>query len=117
MRALQITELSGPDAMQVRDIDEPAADGNVLIDVEAAGVAFPDVLMTRGLYQYKPDPPFTPGAEVAGTVREAPEDSGLKPGDRAMAFTFGGYQEVVSAPSFTTFRVPESFSIEQAAGF
>jgi NADPH:quinone reductase len=117
MRALQITETTGPDALQVREIDEPAADGNVLIDVEAAGVAFPDLLMTRGLYQYRPDPPFTPGAEIAGKVREAPEETGLKPGDAVMAFTFGGFQEVVSAPPFTTFKIPESFSVEQAAGF
>jgi NADPH2:quinone reductase len=118
MRALQITELTGPDGMQVRDIPAPEPDGNgVLIDVEAAGVAFPDVLMTRGLYQYKPDPPFTPGAEVAGTVKDAPESTGLKPGDRVMAFSMGGFQEQVLAPYFTVFKVPDSLSIEQAAGF
>ena len=53
----------------------------VVVDVKAAAVSFPDVLQTRGLYQYKPDLPFVPGAEVAGVVRSAPEGSGLAPGD------------------------------------
>ncbi len=51
---------------EVVEIDEPSGDGEVLIDVHAAGVAFPDALQSRGLYQYKPEMPYTPGAEVAG---------------------------------------------------
>jgi NADPH2:quinone reductase len=118
VRALQITELTGPDGIKAVDIPAPEPDGNgVLIDVEAAGVAFPDVLMTRGLYQYKPDPPFSPGAEVAGTVADAPDGSGFAKGDRVMAFLMGGFQERVLAPAFTTFKVPDNLSIEQAAGF
>ena len=69
MRAAQITRLDGPDAVQVADVEEPSGADEVVIDVHAAGVAFPDALLTRGLYQYKPDLPFTPGAEVAGVVR------------------------------------------------
>jgi NADPH2:quinone reductase len=118
VRALQITELTGPAGLKAVDIPAPEPDGNgVLIDVEAAGVAFPDVLMTRGLYQYKPDPPFTPGAEVAGTVRSAPDGSGFSEGDRVMAFLMGGFQEQVVAPPFMTFKVPDNLSTEQAAGF
>ena len=64
MRAVQVTTLDGPDAVSVADIAEPTGDG-VLIDVHAAGVAFPDALLPRGLYQYKPDLPFVPGSEVA----------------------------------------------------
>jgi NADPH:quinone reductase len=56
MRAAQLTRLDGPDAVEVGEIDEPSGDG-VVVDVHAAGAAFPDALLTRGLYQYKPDPP------------------------------------------------------------
>ncbi len=117
MRALQVTSLEGPDALEVRDVPEPGAGEGVVIDVEAAGVAFPDLLLTRGQYQIKPDPPFTPGAEVAGTVRSAGEGTGFSPGDRVMALTFGGFAERAASAVHLTFRVPESFSTEQAAGF
>src|SRR5690625_7992922 len=67
MKAVQITTLDGPDAITVGHVPAPVAgDGQVLIDVRAAGVAFPEVLQTRGEYQIKPDLPFVPGAEVAG---------------------------------------------------
>jgi NADPH:quinone reductase len=117
MRALQVTELTGPDALELGEVDEPEAGDGVLIDVEAAGVAFPDLLLTRGLYQIKPDPPFVPGAEVAGTVKAAADGSGFSPGDRVMALTFGGFAERAASPPHLTFPVPESFSTEQAAGF
>ena len=84
MRAAQITRLDGPDAVEVNDVDEPQPWG-VVIDVEAAGVAFPELLQTRGLYQMKPDLPFVPGAEVAGVVTAAPEGSGFAAGDRVAA--------------------------------
>ena len=101
------------------DAPEPSADLGVIVDVEAAGVAFPDLLLSRGLYQVKPDPPFVPGTEVAGTVREAPADSGFKPGDRVMALTFaiGGFAERAASAPWATFHLPESFSVEQGAGF
>ena len=73
MRAIQIASLDGPQAAHVVEIDEPSGDGEVLIDVHAAGVAFPDALQSRGLYQYKPEMPYTPGAEIAGVVRSAPD--------------------------------------------
>ena len=72
MRAIQIASLDGPQAAKIVEIDEPAAGGAVLVDVHAAGVAFPDALQSRGLYQYKPEMPYTPGAEIAGVVRSAP---------------------------------------------
>ena len=94
MRALQITELSGPrSALSIADLPEPEADhpltpgSGVLIDVHAAGVAFPEVLQTRGEYQYKPDLPFVPGTDIGGVVRSAPEGSGLargRPGGRLL---------------------------------
>jgi NADPH2:quinone reductase len=81
MRAAQLTRLEGPDGIEVGEIDEPTG-GGVVVEVHAAGAAFPDALLTRGLYQYRPDPPFVLGAEIAGVVRSAPQDANVKPGDR-----------------------------------
>src|SRR5438445_888899 len=76
----------------------------VLVDVHAAGVSFPEVLQSRGLYQMKPPLPFVPGSEVAGIVRSAPDDAAVKPGDRVAAFcALGGFAEVAVAPEFFTF--------------
>ena len=72
MRAIQIARLDGPEAAELVDLDEPSGDGAVLVDVYAAGVAFPDALQSRGLYQHKPELPYIPGAEIAGVVRSAP---------------------------------------------
>ena len=117
MRAAQITRLDGPDAIEVNDVDEPQPWG-VVIDVEAAGVAFPELLQTRGLYQLKPDLPFVPGAEVAGTVVSAPEGCDLQPGDRVCALTMlGGLAERAVADPSLTFRLPESVSFEAGASF
>ncbi|HKP91545.1 MAG TPA: NADPH:quinone oxidoreductase family protein [Thermoleophilaceae bacterium] len=122
MRALQITELSGPDsALRLEDVDEPTAhpmapDSSVIVDVHAAGVSFPEVLQTRGEYQVKPPLPFVPGSEVGGVVRSAPEGSGLRPGDRVAAFCMlGGFAEVTAAPAHTTFRLADELDFAQGA--
>src|SRR5213082_2659730 len=105
MRAVQIVELGGPSSLKVVDIEEPGAqhmlapDGGVIVDVQAAGVSFPEVLQSRGEYQLKPDLPFVPGAEVAGTVRSAPDGSDVREGDRVAAMVMlGGFAEVAVAP-------------------
>lgn len=123
MRAAQITALDGPDAVRVVDVAEPSVDAAesdtaVVIDVHAAGVAFPDALLTRGLYQYKPDLPFTPGAEVAGVVRSAPADAHVSAGDRVLGLTMlsGGMAEVVALPADRVFALPDSVSFEAGAG-
>jgi NADPH2:quinone reductase len=122
MRAVQISELSGPDAVSVLDAPSPEPSHmltpgeGVVIDVAAAGVSFPDVLQTRGLYQLKPDLPFIPGAEVAGTVVAAPSASGLAVGERVMAFTvLGGMAEQAVAPAYLTFSLPEQLDFAQGA--
>jgi NADPH2:quinone reductase len=123
MRALQITELTGPDtALKAVDVDEPEAShfltpgSGVLVDVHAAGVSFPEVLQTRGEYQVKPPLPFVPGSEVGGVVRSAPEGSGLAPGDRVAAFCMlGGFAEVAVAPDFLTFKLPDALDFAQGA--
>jgi NADPH2:quinone reductase len=122
MLAVQISELSGPDGVRVVDVPEPESihmltpGEGVLIDVAAAGVSFPEVLQTRGLYQLKPDLPFIPGAEVGGTVISAPASSGLNAGDRVMAFTgLGGMAERAVAPAYMTFALPDSLDFSQGA--
>ncbi|OCB07884.1 NADPH:quinone oxidoreductase [Mycolicibacterium porcinum] len=123
MRAAQITALDGPDAVRVVEVAEPSVDAAesdtaVVIDVHAAGVAFPDALLTRGLYQYKPDLPFTPGAEVAGVVRSAPAGAHVSAGDRVLGLTMlsGGMAEVVALPADRVFALPDSVSFEAGAG-
>jgi NADPH:quinone reductase len=116
MRAAQVTGLDGPSAVHVVEIDEPRAGGRVLIDVHAAGVSFPDVLQTRGLYQIKPDPPFVPGLEVAGVVRAAPDGADVRSGDRVAAFPgVGGFAEVVAVDVNLVFPLPGAVSFTVGA--
>jgi NADPH2:quinone reductase len=118
MRAAQISQLYGPDAVQVVDLPEPsAADGEVLVDVHAAGIAFPDLLMTRGIYQLKPTLPFVPGMEAAGVVRTAPPDAGVRPGDRVAFFNWvGGWAQVVAVPADTVLPLPASVDFATGSG-
>jgi NADPH2:quinone reductase len=124
MKAVQIVELTGPrDALRLVDVDEPAPEhpmtpgSGVLVDVHAAGVSFPDVLQTRGQYQVKPELPFTPGSEVAGVVRSAPDGAGVRAGDRVAAFCMlGGWAQVAVAPEFFTFKLPDELDFAQGAG-
>ncbi|HEU4360981.1 MAG TPA: NADPH:quinone oxidoreductase family protein [Mycobacterium sp.] len=118
MLAAQISRLDGPAAVEVVQRDEPAGDGAVVIDVHAAGVAFPDVLQSRGLYQYKPDLPFVPGSEIAGIVRSAPAGAHVAAGDRVAALTVhgGGMAEVVAVPARQVFKLPDTVSFAAGAG-
>lgn len=117
MKAVQAQSLSGPEGLVYTDVEEPRGDNVVIVDVKAAGVCFPDYLMTKGEYQLRMEPPFIPGIETAGVVRSAPADSGLKPGDRVMAFNFiGGYAERVAvAPSNVLPTPPELDDAEAVA--
>src|SRR3954463_3115917 len=102
MRAIQIVDLSVPDgALKLADMPDPEPSHmltpgeGVVVDVHAAGVSFPEVLQTRGEYQFKPDLPFVPGSEVGGIVRSAPAGAAVKEGDRVAAFCFlGAFAEV-----------------------
>ncbi|KUH93152.1 NADPH:quinone oxidoreductase [Mycolicibacterium acapulense] len=118
MRAIQIASLDGPQAAKLVEVDEPDGDGAVVIEVHAAGVAFPDVLQSRGLYQYKPEMPYTPGGEVAGVVRSAPDSAHVKAGDRVAALTMlcGAMAEVVALPAERVFKLPDNVSFEAGAG-
>lgn len=106
--------------MTVEQVPEPVLedlpDCQVLLDVHEAGVSFPDVLMSRGLYQHRPELPFTPGAECAGVVREAAPDSRFRPGDRVAAFPIlGGLAETVAVPEHLVLPLPDGISYRTAA--
>ncbi len=117
MRAIRVTRLDGPDSVELAEVDEPTGDG-VVVEVHAAGVAFPDALLTRGLYQYRPDLPFVLGAEIAGVVRSAPEGSHVSPGDRVVGLTMlsGGMAEVAVLQPDRVFKLPDNVSFEAGAG-
>jgi len=123
VRAIQIVEETGPDsALRLVELPEPEPShpftpgAGVLVDVHAAGVSFPEVLQTRGMYQVKPPLPFVPGSEVAGTVRSAPESAPVQPGDRVAAFcALGGFAEVAVAPEYFVFPLSQALDFAQGA--
>ena len=117
MRAVQVVALDGPGAVEVREVPEPRRrPDQVLVDVRAAGVNFPDVLQTKGLYQYKPDLPFTLGSEVAGVVREAPDGSPLRAGDRVAAFPgTGAFAEVAVVHADHVLPLPDEVGFAEGA--
>jgi NADPH:quinone reductase len=118
VRAQQVQGLVGPSGLHLVEVDEPEDSARVVIEVAAAGVSFPDLLLTRGEYQMKPPLPFVPGVEVAGRVRSAPEGSGFSAGDRVMAFTMlGGFADIALAEPALTLAIPDGLTFEAAAGF
>jgi len=121
MRALVLSEFSGPDGIALADVPAPMAgdDGrSVRIEVHAAGVSFADMLISRGLYQLKPPLPFIPGLEVAGVVSDVPAGSSFAVGDRVAAFMFGGAfaEEAVADPALTV-SLPDRLAFPEAGGF
>src|SRR3954467_8553121 len=120
MAAVQGSRPAGPSAVTVEEVPEPTAEGpfgpQVLVDVHAVGVSFPDLLLSKGEYQLKPELPFTLGVDFAGVVRSAPDGSGLAVGARAAAcLPHGGAAETVALGSDSVFPLPDSLSFEQGA--
>lgn len=117
MRAVQVVRLEGPQGVDIVDVPEPGPSrGQVLLDVHAAGVSFPDLLLSGGLYQLKPEPPFTLGVDFAGVVRDAPDGSGFEAGDRvACCLPYGGWSDVVSVDPGSVFPLPDNMSYLQGA--
>lgn len=117
MRAVCIHEFGGPEVLKIEEVaDSKVAQGEVLIEMEAAGVNYADVMMRIGMYPID-GLPITPGFEVAGrVVRAADTVTEFKPGDRVVAMlNAGGYAERVVASATRVFSVPESLSAVQAA--
>ncbi len=118
MRAVRCHELVGPSALRVDEVDDPTPGaGEVLVDVRAAGVNFPDVLITQGKYQFKPPPPFVPGGEIAGVVAAVGAGvSSVAVGDRVAAtMLFGAFAEKVVVPEAAVAKLPEAVSFEVGA--
>lgn len=124
VKAWVVRQLGGPEVLTLEAFDPPPPRrGLVRIAVEASAVNFFDSLQIAGSYQVKPELPFVPGTEVAGTVVTAPADSGFNAGDRVLArlrqegLLEGGYSELVEAlPEFTV-RLPDQMPSDEAAGF
>ena len=120
MKALLCTHYGPPEEMELRDLPSPAPGKNqVLIDVKACGVNFPDVLMLADKYQFKPALPFPPGGEVAGTVKALGEGvTNLKVGDRvAVSIGNGGFAQEVLADSRRCVPMPANVGFEVASAF
>lgn len=118
MQALQVTRLSD-DLSGVELVDVPPPErktGEVLIRAKAASLNFPDLLMTQGKYQFKPEPPFISGLELAGEVVEADAGSRFVPGDRVMGGNkTSAFAELACVPERALSRVPPALSDAQAA--
>jgi len=118
LRAVELPEPDGPDGREpyVRGLDATSGGEMVSIDVRAAGVSFPELLQTRGMYQIKPPVPFVPGCEVAGTVRSAPAGSSFTPGEKVFGFCgLGGWAEIALVPAHLTFSLPEQLDFAEGA--
>ena len=118
MRAVRCHELVGPAGLRVDQIADPIpGPGEVVIDVRAAGVNFPDVLVSYGRYQFKADPPFIPGGEVAGTVSAVGAGvTEVVPGDRVAATMLAGaFAERVAVPATMVAKLPASVAFETGA--
>lgn len=98
--------------------DPECGPGLVLVDIKAAGLNFPDVLIIQGKYQFQPEMPFIPGGECAGVVAAVGEGvTHVKPGDSVIGMIqTGGFATRVAAPAHSVFPMPPGLSYEQAAG-
>jgi NADPH2:quinone reductase len=118
VRAVRCVELIGPRGVRIDEIPEPSAGPNeILLDVRAAGVNFPDVLLCRGKYQFKPEPPFVLGGEAAGTVRAVGSAvTSVAPGDRvACTMVHGAFAERIVVPEMAAVKLPDTVSYETGA--
>jgi len=118
MYRMVVHQLGGPGSLRREELEAVSADpGQVVIDVSATGCNFFDILITQGKYQVRPELPFSPGAEVAGTVREVGEGvERFAVGDRVSALlAYGGFASTVVAPQERVFSMPSQMTFEEAA--
>jgi NADPH2:quinone reductase len=120
MKAVLCKAFGPAETLVLEEIASPEAKKNeVLLQVHAAGVNFPDTLIIEGKYQFKPPFPFSPGGEAAGVITAVGEKvSHLKVGDRVMALTgWGSFAEEVAVPGYNVIPVPPSMDFASAAAF
>lgn len=119
MKAVQVVTTTGPTDVEVRDVPEPTPGAHdVLVEVHSVGISFPDLLLSRGEYQFKPEPPFTLGVDFAGVVLDpgAAESSGFTVGQRVAGVNLhGGAAEQVANPVIFTFPLPDLMSYDEGA--
>ncbi len=119
MKAVQVVTTTGPTDVEVRDVPEPTPGAHdVLVEVHSVGISFPDLLLSRGEYQFKPEPPFTLGVDFAGVVLDpgAAESSGFTVGQRVAGVNLhGGAAEQVANPVIFTFPLPDVMSYDEGA--
>ena len=120
MRAVICSRFGGPEVLELAEVDDPQpGPGQILVEVRACSVNFPDLLMIRDLYQFKPGLPFIPGSEVSGIVRAVGEGvDQFATGDRVLgsSISVGGLAELANLRADTTVALPEGVSFEDAAG-
>jgi NADPH2:quinone reductase len=120
MRALVCKTFGPPEDLVIEEVDDPVANDNeVIVDIHAAGINFPDMLVIAGKYQVRVEPPFIPGLELAGVVSETGLGvTQLSVGDRVFANPMGGgFAERISINENLAFPLPDIMSFEQGAGF
>ncbi|MCC9007155.1 NADPH:quinone oxidoreductase family protein [Pseudomonas putida] len=120
MKAVLCKTLGPARDLVLEDVASPQPRKNeILLDVQAAGVNFPDTLIIEGKYQFQPPLPFSPGGEAAGVVAAVGEKAGaLKVGDRVMALTgWGAFAEQVAVPFYNVLPIPASMDFTTAAAF
>jgi NADPH2:quinone reductase len=120
MRAIVCKEFGPPEKLVVEELPTPAiTDHQVLLDVKACGVNFPDLLIIENKYQFKPPLPFSPGGEVSGVVKAVgAQVTALKPGDRVLgAPGFGGFAEEIAIDARVCVPIPASMPFDAAAAF
>lgn len=118
MRAVLSTTVGGPETLVVETIADPTPmRGEVVIDVRAVGINFPDTLIIEDRYQFKPTRPFSPGAEVAGVVEAIGEGvTGIRKGDRVIAVPgWGGLVERIAVPARSVIKMPDAMTFEEGA--
>ena len=118
MRALLCKAYGPPESLVVEDVPSPVpGPTDVVVSVKAAGVNFPDILIIQGKYHFKPQPPFSPGADIAGVIKEVGSQvSGFKAGDPILAnLTYGGFREEVVVPAARLVALPRELDFKVAA--
>ncbi|MEW4449806.1 NADPH:quinone oxidoreductase family protein [Qipengyuania sp. JC766] len=118
MKALRTHAVGGPETLTLDEVDAPKPGaGELLVRVKACAINFPDTLIIRDLYQFKPERPFAPGGEISGVVEEVGEGvTDFAPGDRVLAgIGHGGLVEQVTVQAGRAFKVPEGVPFEKAA--
>jgi len=120
MRAVLCRQYGPPESLTVEEVEDPTAnEGQVVVDVKACAVNFPDVLIIQNLYQFKPPLPFSPGAEIAGIVRSVgPGVESARAGDRVFASTgWGGLAEQIAVDARSLIAIPDGIEFGPASSF